>query len=163
MEKLVSVQVLNSTLDWDETAYNVFHHLYNIHLSADGARSFLNDELAGFGNHTKEQNSTDVMEARFSFVVEGIGMVFVALLGMIGNLISAWILSRPKMRSSINRLLLGLAAADTVYITVSTLVLGLPTILSYMEIDFSVLILLTPMLFPVAVICKLIRACGSGS
>ena len=43
------------------------------------------------------------------------------LLGLVGNVISIVVLSRPQMKSSINVILIGLASADTILITTSIL------------------------------------------
>ena len=43
----------------------------------------------------------------FEFVVPGVLLNFVGLLGLIGNVLSIIVLSRPQMRSSINCILIG--------------------------------------------------------
>jgi len=48
------------------------------------------------------------------------------MLGIIGNILSAVVLSRPQMRSSVTCLLLGLAFCDSLLIVFSTLIFGLP-------------------------------------
>uniref|UniRef100_A0A182SM78 G-protein coupled receptors family 1 profile domain-containing protein n=1 Tax=Anopheles maculatus TaxID=74869 RepID=A0A182SM78_9DIPT len=61
----------------------------------------------------------------FEFWISGVVMNVVALIGILGNIFSMVILSRPQMRSSINYLLIGLARCDTVLILTSVLIFGL--------------------------------------
>ncbi|EAA01756.2 AGAP001862-PA [Anopheles gambiae str. PEST] len=61
----------------------------------------------------------------FEFWISGVVMNIVALIGILGNIFSMVILSRPQMRSSINYLLIGLARCDTVLILTSVLIFGL--------------------------------------
>ncbi|CAD7087539.1 unnamed protein product [Hermetia illucens] len=67
----------------------------------------------------------------FEFWVSGVILNFVGLLGILGNILSMVILSRPQMRSSINYLLIGLARCDTVLIITSMLLFGIPAIYPY--------------------------------
>lgn len=67
----------------------------------------------------------------FRFVTNGIFLNLIGVFGILGNLISMIILSRPQMRSSINYLLIGLARIDTVLIITSMLLFGLPGIYPY--------------------------------
>lgn len=66
--------------------------------------------------------------ALYVFWTNGILLNIVGVLGILGNIISMIILSRPQMRSSINYLLIGLARCDTVLILTSILLFGLPGI-----------------------------------
>jgi len=146
MEKLVSIDVLNSTLPWDETIYNSFYHLYNIERI----------DVSNFGNESENISRVSRVseidnsrpETQFEFAVDGVGIVVMSLMGIIGNAVSGWILSRPKMRSSINCLLLGLAIADSVFIGTTSFLLGVPTILSFFDLDFSIITILTPVIYP---------------
>lgn len=67
----------------------------------------------------------------FEFWSNGILLNAVGLLGILGNVLSMIILSRPQMRSSINYLLIGLARCDTVLIITSILLFGIPAIYPY--------------------------------
>jgi len=51
--------------------------------------------------------------------------------GIFGNGLSAVVLSRPQMKSSVTCLLLGLAFCDTLLISISILIYGLPYICDY--------------------------------
>lgn len=64
----------------------------------------------------------------FEFWSNGILLNVVGVLGILGNILSMIILSRPQMRSSINYLLIGLARCDTVLILTSILLFGVPAI-----------------------------------
>lgn len=82
----------------------------------------------------------------------------VGILGIIGNIVSMIILSRPQMRSSINYLLIGLARYDTVLIITSILLYGLPTIYPYSGyLSYYYFIIypkISPVTFPIAMIVQ---------
>jgi hypothetical protein len=67
----------------------------------------------------------------FEFWSNGILLNFVGFFGVLGNILSMIILSRPQMRSSINYLLIGLARCDTILIITSMLLFGIPAIYPY--------------------------------
>ncbi|XP_066151033.1 FMRFamide receptor [Euwallacea fornicatus] len=67
----------------------------------------------------------------FRFATNGVLLNIIGAFGIVGNLISVIILSRPQLRSSINYLLIGLATVDTVLIVTSILLFGLPGIYPY--------------------------------
>ncbi|CAH0559343.1 unnamed protein product [Brassicogethes aeneus] len=73
----------------------------------------------------------------YRFVTNGILLNFFGCLGILGNIISMIILSRPQMRSSINCLLIGLARIDTLLIITSILLFGLPGIFPYSGFLFN--------------------------
>lgn len=73
----------------------------------------------------------------YRFITNGILLNLTGLLGILGNIISMIILSRPQMRSSINYLLIGLARIDTVLIITSILLFGLPGIYPYSGLLFT--------------------------
>lgn len=62
---------------------------------------------------------------RLEFWVCGIGINLIGCIGILGNVLSMIILSRPQMRSSINYLLIYLARCDTILIITSILLFGL--------------------------------------
>jgi len=129
----------NSTFDWDETKYNVLYYLYDIEQGPGKHSSFVN-------TRTSDEHE---MSDQFQFYVEGIGILIITILGILGNCISGWVLSRRQMRSPINCLLLGLAVADTIFIFSDLFILPCPTILHYYKVDISVLAVMTPYLFSV--------------
>ena len=67
----------------------------------------------------------------FEFIIEGLGITIVSVLGIFGNILSACVLSRTQMKSSVSCLLLGLTFADTLLITSSILIFGLPVLFEY--------------------------------
>ncbi|XP_011506266.1 PREDICTED: FMRFamide receptor-like [Ceratosolen solmsi marchali] len=75
--------------------------------------------------------SLEVTDGFVEFLIYGLLLNTVSLLGILGNAISTIVLSRPQMKSSINYLLIGLATCDTVLILLAVLVYGLPGIYAY--------------------------------
>lgn len=67
----------------------------------------------------------------FRFVVHGVLLNLIGAGGLLGNALSIVVLSRPQMRSSVNCLLVGLAACDTVLILTSVLLFGLTAVFPY--------------------------------
>lgn len=65
------------------------------------------------------------------FWLSGILLNVIGVVGILGNVLSMVILSRPQMRSSINYLLIGLARCDTVLIVTSMLLFGFRSIYPY--------------------------------
>ena len=63
------------------------------------------------------------------FWSEGVLSSIVAAFGLMGNIVSIWVLSVPEMRNSFNRLLLALAIIDCMFI--------LPGILIYTSKAFA--------------------------
>lgn len=52
----------------------------------------------------------------FDFLVPGVFLNGIGVLGLVGNVISSIVLSRPQMKSSINCILIGLASFDSILI-----------------------------------------------
>jgi hypothetical protein len=65
------------------------------------------DENQGDIGATPVANGTYEMSVLFEFVVPGVLLNCVGLLGLLGNLLSIIVLSRPQMKSSINCILIG--------------------------------------------------------
>lgn len=90
----------------------------------------------------------------FEFWICGVLLNLVGLLGILGNILSMVILSRPQMRSSINYLLIGLARCDTILILTSMLLFGIPTIYPYTGYLFFyyyyIFPRISPYIFPIA-------------
>ncbi|KAK4881135.1 hypothetical protein RN001_004454 [Aquatica leii] len=85
----------------------------------------------------------------YTFIMSGIVLNGIGLLGILGNIISMIILSRPQMKSSINYLLIGLARVDTVLIITSILLFGLPGIYPYTGQMFTYFYVVYPHIVPV--------------
>lgn len=79
----------------------------------------------------KDVYSPNSDEMRFQFWVSAVLLSGVALFGILGNILSMVILSRPQMKSSISAVLFGLAACDTLLIVTSVLLFSLPTVYPY--------------------------------
>ncbi|XP_034483753.1 FMRFamide receptor-like [Drosophila innubila] len=65
------------------------------------------------------------------FWVCGVSLNIVAVLGILGNVISMIVLSRPQMKSSFNYLLMGFALCDTIFVISIMLYGGIPLIYPY--------------------------------
>ena len=77
-------------------------------------------------NHTAIGNSTEIpefwdFETRFEFVFHGLLISCLGIFGLMGNLASIVILSRPQMRNSINTILIALVSCDILLILTSIL------------------------------------------
>lgn len=75
-----------------------------------------------------DNTGQDDYDLLFEFVTYGVLLNVIGVFGILGNVISMVILSRPQMKSSINYLLIGLARCDTVLIITSVLLFGLPVV-----------------------------------
>jgi len=94
-----------------------------------------------------EPNSSPIMEnntALFSFIVQGIGITVVGSLGILGNIIGLFILTRPKMKSSITWFLLGLSTFDLLFLILCILIYGLVSAFEYLETGESYRALMDP-------------------
>ena len=86
----------------------------NSSLPLDGGTSSLE------ANYVGADNAWMVL---FEFVLHGIFLDLIGLIGLFGNLICIAILSRPQMKSSINLILCALASFDVAVIITSVLML----------------------------------------
>ena len=137
--------------------------------------SFINDSHNESSTINAEQQDNTFMPHQYSlffdFVVPGILLNIIGLLGLIGNTLSIIVLSRPQMRQSINLLLVGLASFDSILIVTSILMLGLPAVHDFLfrnsnesytapglEIFqfyfFKVFPFITPTVYPIAMIVQ---------
>ena len=81
------------------------------------------------GGEISQRNEYSIF---FDFVVPGILLNVIGLLGLIGNTLSIIVLSRPQMRQSINCILIGLASFDSILLVTSILMLGIPAIFDFL-------------------------------
>jgi hypothetical protein len=88
-------------------------------------------------NEDTEQTLPRDYSMFFDFVVPGILLNIIGLLGLIGNTLSIIVLSRPQMRQSINCILIGLASFDSILIVTSILMLGLPAVYDFLYMQTS--------------------------
>jgi hypothetical protein len=120
---------------------------------------FLNDS-ATFLNESTDSclNDEDEYLQLYRFITNGLLLNIIGVLGILGNIISMIILSRPQMRSSINYLLIGLARIDTVLIVTSILLFGLPGIYPYSGLLFTYYYVvyphIAPVVFPLAMVVQ---------
>lgn len=116
--------ILNSTI-FDDSANGTF-------VSVNSTSDFYNASNENLSNFTEDPCPDLGSEIKlFEFWSNGILLNVVGVLGILGNILSMIILSRPQMRSSINYLLIGLARCDTVLILTSILLFGVPAIYPY--------------------------------
>lgn len=59
---------------------------------------------------------SDEVGSLFELIIVGIMLSLLGILGLIGNLLSVFILSRPQMKGSTNYILIGLASSDSILI-----------------------------------------------
>lgn len=63
-----------------------------------------------------DDNDVQGWDVVFEFVFHGVLLNCVGMLGLVGNLLSIFILSRPQMKGSTNCILIGLATYDSILI-----------------------------------------------
>jgi Serpentine type 7TM GPCR chemoreceptor Srw len=83
------------------------------------------------------------------FLVGGVGMVLVSLVGIIGNIMSLIVLTRPTMRSSsTNVILISLAICDLVFVTSNLLLDGFRVVFGYFCFWSFYTKVIEPVIFP---------------
>jgi hypothetical protein len=60
------------------------------------------------------------------YYVDGLALTTVSTFGILGTLMSMRVLLKPQLRNSFSTLLVGLAAADSHFLALAILVIGLP-------------------------------------
>ena len=60
------------------------------------------------------------------FYIEGVAMLPVSVIGILGNILSMIVLACPEMQSDFNHLLIGLSTFDFIYLLMSTFIFALP-------------------------------------
>ena len=96
------------------------------------------EELNSTRNDTcNTQDTSHDPVSLFHFLVMGVGAGLVSVMGIIGNTLSAIVLSRPKMKSSLNCLLLGLTFCDMLLILNTLIIFSIATILEYFGVGQS--------------------------
>ncbi|KAH8372429.1 hypothetical protein KR093_011586 [Drosophila rubida] len=133
----------------------------NYNLNGSHADLFPMYDDMGEPNWTRtcdEEYNPHQEDNRIEFWVCGVILNIVCVLGLLGNVISMIILSRPQMRSSINYLLTGLARCDTMLIISSMLLFGIPSIYPYTGYLFGyynyVYPFISPAMFPIGMIAQ---------
>ena len=96
----------------------------------------------------------------FELIIPGLMLSILGILGLIGNLISVFILSRPQMKGSTNCILIGLASSDSILILTSILMFGLPALANHWRTGMfyyyttEVFPYITPLIYPVGLIAQ---------
>merc|ERR1712223_1980658 len=62
----------------------------------------------------------------FTFIIEGVLLSIVSALGVVGNVVAIFILSKPVMKGSFSSLLIGLSIFDMLYLIIGLSIFGLP-------------------------------------
>jgi len=83
------------------------------------------------------------------FIVEGLGVVFVGIFGIIGNISGILWFSRKLIQKNFHQLMLSLAFCDLLYVLLSIFLFGLPSIFSNIN-KTSLYNNLVPVLLPSA-------------
>ena len=110
---LIAVLYLVDTMEPDNSHIMNSNSVFNVNVS----------DSSTFLESTNVVDAADGSEwsfdVTFEFVVHGILINSVGVLGLLGNVVSIVVLSRPQMKSSINTLLIGLVGCDSLLIITS--------------------------------------------
>jgi len=94
-------------------------------------------EFANSSYPGSSSNSTSVpvsVPTTIPFIPLGLGLLFLTIFGIIGNILSAIILSKKKFRSSYSVLTLGLAFVDSAYLFTKLLRFGFDALFKHLDI-----------------------------
>ena len=93
------------------TSFNASHSLPGVPAADDDGNSSSDSSL-----HTVSLPPAEELNFFFEFFLPGCLLNGVGILGLVGNLLSIFILSRPQMKGSTNCILIGLATYDIILI-----------------------------------------------
>ena len=79
--------------------------------------------------------------ATFGFIFEGLLLTLVTAFGLVANAIAVVILVRPKMRSSFHFLLVALSVFDMLYLMMSQMIFGFPSLSEWYKKNVYIVIL----------------------
>ena len=145
----------------------------NVNISNMPTTTMDNASIVNETNGTVNEDTAEY-SILFEFVVPGILLNIIGLLGLIVNTLSIIVLSRPQMRQSINCILIGLASFDIILVITSILMVGLPSVYGFLAYHsqsykqhymapglkifafyfFKVFPFITPMVYPTAMIVQ---------
>ncbi|TRY63429.1 hypothetical protein TCAL_12380 [Tigriopus californicus] len=116
-------------------------------------------ENEAHGMEVFDEEHSGAMAMIFEFIIPGVLLNTIGLLGLVGNLISIIVLSRPQMKSSINCILIGLATFDSILIVTSILMFGFPAVYAYTQSVFDYYVFhlfpyMTPFIYPIGMIAQ---------
>eukprot|EP00090_Calanus_glacialis_P041104 TRINITY_DN7219_c0_g1_i6.p1 TRINITY_DN7219_c0_g1~~TRINITY_DN7219_c0_g1_i6.p1 ORF type:complete len:353 (-),score=61.97 TRINITY_DN7219_c0_g1_i6:158-1171(-) len=94
------------------------------------------------------ENEGEILDM-FRYLVEGVFLVMFGVIGCIGNLLCIIIFTQKIAQKSFHHLMLCLAIFDLLYILMSIMLFGLPTLYPYMR-KFSWYAYLVPVMLPMA-------------
>jgi len=89
----------------------------------------------------------------YYYIVCGFLQMFVCVIGIIGNSISALVLTQPEMKSSVNVMLLGLALADNLYLLSRVFFNGLVVCLQFFDLSYQYENLFEPFIYSATLAC----------
>lgn len=115
------------------------------------------DETYGILDDT--ENPSSDAEPLLEFLFHGVGLLLICIFGIPANVLSIIVLQHPRLKSSLNTLLLGLTISDTVVISTSFFVFSLSELLKlagvfswYVDVGRQ---LLLPWLLPIALTAQM--------
>lgn len=125
-----------------------------IQLGTTSSANMLGNGFILSPNTCQEEYAPEDDHNFLDFWLSGILLNVIGVVGILGNVLSMVILSRPQMRSSINYLLIGLARCDTVLIVTSMLLFGFRSIYPYtgymFVYNYYIYPQIAPYVFPLA-------------
>ncbi|XP_040583738.1 FMRFamide receptor-like [Lepeophtheirus salmonis] len=110
-------------------------------------------------NTTNSSSNPSMEITNTEFCLQGVLLNIVGLVGLIGNILSIHILTKPQMKNSINCLLVGLASSDFLLIVTSICMFGLASA-AKIETTFSLFYILKifpyiiPYIYPIGMIAQ---------
>ena len=92
----------------------------------------LPDNYSYFYNDTANPTETSALGPKdvplFSYIVEGILLLTISLIGCFGNVFAVLGLARNRMTRSFTKLLIALAVCDFLYLVMGIMIFGIPTV-----------------------------------
>src|SRR5207245_2953609 len=105
----------------DEKTFSIFYNIFKpafVLLLNSTAQSDTDTGLGVDSGASVDDDYDSPNRLLFKFIVEGLGITAITTAGVLGNILSVFVLTRKKMYTkSINLLLLGLAISDTIFIS----------------------------------------------
>lgn len=91
----------------------------------------VDDYTENFNNTAEDNQPINNVVTSIPFLPLGLAIIIVTVFGIVGNVISAIVLSRKRFRSSYSILTLGLTFVDTIYLITKLLRYGVASALAY--------------------------------
>jgi 7 transmembrane receptor (rhodopsin family) len=111
----------------------MFMSLFAFHTQIIEGEMDLNE--TSLRNVTKSRSMASLMDpdanVTLGFWLNGVGIIVIGVMGIMGNLASIRVLSNKRMRSSVNFILIALSSTDLILIVTSILLFGLMAIYPY--------------------------------